>query len=479
MSETTVQENKGTEAKSTAAPLLLFSPAIWLGLTVAAYLTIGVLYAFRTPAWQVPDEPAHYNYVRHLVEQRAFPVLQPGDYDQGYLSKLTGEGFPPSLPIDAVRYEGHQPPLYYLLAAPVFSATDGNLVSLRLFSLVLGGGVILFTYFLVLEVFPGATVLALTAAGFVAFVPQHVAMMAGVNNDSLAELLMAYGLWRILRLLKASPAGFGVWDLGFTLGLAFITKTTAYPLAAIAGVMLLLKARRESWNKRQLVTALLMTFLPALLLGALWWGRNLAVYGGVDILGLQRHNAIVVGQARTVEWLAQYGWAGYTRQFITTTFQSFWGQFGWMGVVMDQRVYLALLAYSLLIVIGFVGAADRRRRARDLTREQGDAIALLTITLLLAIALYLYYNLTFVQFQGRYLFPALPVIALGSAIGLRQWAAWFTAILNTPYATRHTPYASLPALRALPSPLPLLPIALTAFLDLFALYRFIVPALVR
>ena len=67
MSETTVQENKGTEAKSTAAPLLLFSPAIWLGLTVAAYLTIGVLYGFRTPAWQVPDEPAHYNYVRHLV----------------------------------------------------------------------------------------------------------------------------------------------------------------------------------------------------------------------------------------------------------------------------------------------------------------------------------------------------------------------------------------------------------------------------
>jgi len=184
--------------------------------------------------------------------------------------------------------------------------------------------------------------------------------------------------------------------------------------------MLLLKARRESWNKRQLVTALLMTFLPALLLGALWWGRNLAVYGGVDILGLQRHNAIVVGQARTVEWLAQYGWAGYTRQFITTTFQSFWGQFGWMGVVMDQRVYLALLAYSLLIVIGFVGAADRRRRARDLTREQGDAIALLTITLLLAIALYLYYNLTFVQFQGRYLFPALAPLTLFLVLGLRE-----------------------------------------------------------
>ena len=70
--------------------------------------------------WQAPDEPAHYNYVRALAEGGGFPVMEPGDYDQTYLSRLTSEGFPPALPVDAVEYEDHQPPLYYLLATPVY-----------------------------------------------------------------------------------------------------------------------------------------------------------------------------------------------------------------------------------------------------------------------------------------------------------------------------------------------------------------------
>ena len=39
-----------------------------LGLLLLAYLVLGVLFAVRTPPWQAPDEPAHVNYVRQLVE---------------------------------------------------------------------------------------------------------------------------------------------------------------------------------------------------------------------------------------------------------------------------------------------------------------------------------------------------------------------------------------------------------------------------
>src|SRR5262245_2414668 len=86
-----------------------FSLIAWL------YLALAWLYALNTPPWQVPDEPAHYNYVRALAEHAALPVLQPGDYDQTYLEKIKREKFPPSLPIDSIRYEAHQPPSYYLL----------------------------------------------------------------------------------------------------------------------------------------------------------------------------------------------------------------------------------------------------------------------------------------------------------------------------------------------------------------------------
>src|SRR5690348_2371298 len=106
-----------------------------LYVILLAYIGLGTLYAVRTPAWQVPDEPAHYNYIGAIVEQHALPVLQAGDYDEAYLNQLKSQLFPPNLPVSGIRYEGWQPPLYYLLAAPIFAATGGSLIAVRLFTL--------------------------------------------------------------------------------------------------------------------------------------------------------------------------------------------------------------------------------------------------------------------------------------------------------------------------------------------------------
>src|SRR3990172_6375395 len=64
------------------------------------YLIIGLQYAVLTPPWQVPDEPAHYNYIRYIAESGALPVLKSGDYDQSYLSQLTSANFPPEISIE-------------------------------------------------------------------------------------------------------------------------------------------------------------------------------------------------------------------------------------------------------------------------------------------------------------------------------------------------------------------------------------------
>ena len=435
-----------------------------------AYLFIGTLYAVRTPAWQVPDEPAHYNYIAHIAATGRLPILQPGDYNFEYLERLKSQKFPPELPVDSVRYESWQPPLYYLLAAPVFAATGGDLLSVRLFTLILGSAVVVLTYLLARAVMPRAPVVALTAAGFVAFLPQHVAMLAAANNDALAEAVMALGVWLGVLALLAAPGARArrFWVLGLVLGLAFLTKLSAYPLAALLGFVLLLLARREAWPFSQLLRAGLQLYVPALLIGGLWWARNLAVYGGVDFLAMQRHDEVVQGQLRTAEGLALWGVGGYTQRFLQTTFQSFWGQFGWMGVVMDWRVYWALLLFTVVLVIGAAGALRRFWRLRaSLPRPRRDVAAFLTVAVLLTVAVYLYYNLSFVQHQGRYLYPALPILALGAAVALRQWAGWL-----------------LPPLRlsrvwadAGRSALALAPIALMAALAVFALVRFIVPQL--
>ena len=38
-----------------------------LAAVLLVYLALAGAYAIRTPDWQAPDEPAHYNYVRQIV----------------------------------------------------------------------------------------------------------------------------------------------------------------------------------------------------------------------------------------------------------------------------------------------------------------------------------------------------------------------------------------------------------------------------
>jgi predicted MFS family arabinose efflux permease len=75
--------------------------------------------------------------------------------------------------------------------------------------------------------------------------------------------------------------------------------------------------------------------------------------------------------------------------------------------------------------------------------------------------LYLYYNATFVQFQGRYLFSALISLGLAAAAGLSAWGELAERLLRR-RAGWLVPAGALLAMAAL---------------CVFALYRFILPAL--
>ena len=87
-----------------------------LAIIVLVTLTLGAVYAVVTPPWQVPDEPAHYNYIAQLDAGGRFPVMAAGDYDQAYLDEIRGAKFDPTTlgRVDTVQYEDYQPPLYYL-----------------------------------------------------------------------------------------------------------------------------------------------------------------------------------------------------------------------------------------------------------------------------------------------------------------------------------------------------------------------------
>jgi len=408
-------------------------------LIIVIYLVLGTFYALLTPSWQIPDEPAHYNYVRFVAENLRYPVLQMGDYPHEYLEEIKARRFPPEVSIDPIRYEFHQPPLYYSLAVPFYGLTRfwppaQQVIALRFLSLLMGGGIVYLAYLIAREVFPTNEVLALSTAAFVAGVPMHLAMLAAVNNDGLAELILAGILWMLVRYIKKREKGKGgaeggiprrLAGLGVLVGLGMLTKTTtlvSIPLVLMAVV--LTTGHRPSPISHRLSAIsyqLFAIFLPALLLTLPWFIRNASVYGGLDILGWTRHDAIVVGQPRTADWLAQYGVARLARDLLLTTFRSFWAQFGWMGVLVDERIYLLLALLCAIVGAGFFIYLARVVRQRDiLSAYQKAALGLLALSAFLTLLSYLWYNTKFVQHQGRYLFPALVPLGLSFALGLRE-----------------------------------------------------------
>jgi hypothetical protein len=276
-------------------------------------------------------------------------------------------------------------------------------------------------------------------------------MMGGINNDSLAELLVALTLFGCAAYVgngQARPDALLVrlfrhpLTLGVLLGLIFLTKLTAYMLAAVIVVAILLRTRAEQRAWRSALRDMALVLVPAVLIGALWWARNISTYSGFDLTGLAAHDRVVVGQPQTVSYLEQRGLTGWLQDGAQTLFNSFWGQFGWMGVPMTGTIYGLLAAFTLLVVVGALLALITSRRS--LSTAQRSAMVALALTAVLAFAQTAYYNLKFVQFQGRYLYPGLIPLAGMVAVGLGLWLSpltrrfgvmrWLPAALSVGFA---------------------------------------------
>jgi 4-amino-4-deoxy-L-arabinose transferase-like glycosyltransferase len=429
-------------------------PLEWLllGVILLLYGGLATAFAIRTPDWQVPDETAHYSYIQQIAETGEIPVIEQGDWVQEYQVMLTTCAFHPAVTtgdpsradniayldacgydpaiargIETVQYEDHQPPLYYLLQTPVYSVSDGDLTTMRLFSAMIGVVAVVCAWGVVRVLFSGRPWLALSAAAFVAFLPQRLSIMAGVSNDSLAEALAGVVLLGVaLYLVAKAPSWRWLIGLGIVVGLVFLTKTTVYYVSGIAGVAVLLRWWREKWPLRVGVRQVAALAIPALMIGAVWWVHSIDKYGGVDFLGLQRHDEVVVGQPRTNDFIDDvYGGSErvWLENMARTTFNSFWGQFGWMAFPMQDNIYRGLQVLVAVTLVGAVIMAVRQRWPMTLERWQREYLLLLGLALTLVFTQFFLYNLSFVQFQGRYLYPALIPLALLVALGIDGWVS--------------------------------------------------------
>jgi hypothetical protein len=144
------------------------------GVVLVSGLVIRLAYVFLTPIFYAPDEQSHFNYIKHLAEKKSFPVQT---------SKLG----------DASNdWENNQPPLYYLVATPIFGAMQAvfhnqtsTVIAIRLFSVALW---LLNAWLVIVSLrrlkiqdgFVAAFVMAM-----VCLLPTYTFVSSAINNDNL------------------------------------------------------------------------------------------------------------------------------------------------------------------------------------------------------------------------------------------------------------------------------------------------------
>ena len=128
-----------------------------------------------------------------------------------------------------------------------------------------------------------------------------------------------------------------------------------------------------------------------------------------------------------------------------------------------RAIYILLLALVVLAVLGLLLYRFTTSQVPMQFRSRLPVL-ILWLVFFLTLGIHVGYNLTFVQHQGRYLFPALIPISLGFSLGLGTWLL----LVEKPFR-RERPFL-----------VNLMPIFIgVAFilLDLFALFRLILPGL--
>ncbi len=205
-------------------------------------------YVVVTPIGEQSDELAHLNYAE-LISRRL------------------------ALPTDGIQ-ERQQPPLYYVMVAGVLRVTGDNLRAARWVSVTL---VIITAILLVVTLrilMPRRPWVALCGLWIFALLPGVQAEGAQVSNDALAWLAGAAALLMLVVILRrpgVSPALCA--GAGCVVGVALMAKATAWPLAALLIIALVVQHRERLRLKEVGAVA-----LPVVVISGWWFVRNLTTF---------------------------------------------------------------------------------------------------------------------------------------------------------------------------------------------------------
>jgi len=369
------------------------------------------------------------------------PLNNDGDGHLDYIRTVATRGV---LPHSGWGSQSYQPPLYYLLASPLWA--DGDPKRVQLLSLALSVATLL-TYYRLLS----RTRLVRDTRGrfwglaLVALLPQFVMFGLYVSNDALAMLIGA-----LIALVASESADRLTPCKALTLpaivGLGMLTKATflAYVPPVLAYVALTLRCAGVSALRTSAYMAASLGLVLAI--GGYKHVQNYVQYGRPFLSNLDFDPAWAAGQKGTYRGLDSFldlgvhklvrqpGFSEATRHsYPLMLYGTFWYQYipesnfrGCRSATLrplGSLIYLLGLAPTALTACGLILCF------RDACRGRGDpaavagilAIALLLANLGLLLAAELRYDVWSIM-QARLLFPSIFGFVVPLTRGL-EWAA--------------------------------------------------------
>jgi 4-amino-4-deoxy-L-arabinose transferase-like glycosyltransferase len=491
---------------------------IWLGAILILYLLLALGYGMIVPLFEAPDEQLHYFTVEYIAREGRLPVARPDSlarqeaaqpplyYLLGALliAPVGAEDAAGQLWLNPLSDPGSgrgdgdaSPPLNanaFVHTAAEGWPWEGYVLAahlLRIMSAVIGLCTLLVIHAAGRLLWPERPGNALLATALVAFLPQYAFLHGAINNDTLIIFFSTLALWQLLRIMNNGPLVNGTMNnqtmnneqwgvrhsqamnssptihnsqllfLGFTIGLAMLSKTAGLLLLAFAAgyVGLLTWAYGGARGRvRRTGRAVALIIFPALAVAGWWLWRNWVLYD--DVTAASQFVALAGGVR---PFTLRQVWGEMDRVLLST-----FAYFGWMNVRAPNWIYGVWGAIVLAAVLGWLlgwlrgrgaalvgeysattleqgsgGAGERRWVQRG---SKGDAwvnspLSTLHSPLPYAVMLGGWFLLVFLgwlQFmlqtpadQGRLLFPALLPLTLAVTAGLARWPRPWTQIAVT------------------------------------------------
>ncbi len=386
-----------------------------VGISLAA----GILMAGIFPVYQSPDEPAHAAVIEVIALQHRLPkaneklptiVMKQVESSHWWSEMRThnlyrGAG---DLKISAAPH----PPLYYLLATPVFLLfykTAYWIFFVRLIGVFLAAVVVFFVYKTAALLFPDDLFVRIAAPLFVALLPQFQFNMGSINNDPLAVALGAVLVYLLARQVDGANTKTAIWT-GIVLGAGLLSKTSFLLYIPLVGLFYASLAGTRRSGVADSIRFAAISFGLGAGIGAWWFVRDYLIKEAtISLLAGSAGGSGAPGIWRVM----------IDRLVVTKVFEGFWAFFGWFTVPLRPVVYAALIVVCATAAVGlgklvFDGAAGRSKQGKNMT------FALFAFAFAVAVN-----YLSVIQFevatgggtQGRYMFMTIVPIAILMALG--------------------------------------------------------------